>query len=146
MLRFRNVRALVTCRHWACASVGRGIMAVPWSLCWRSSAGAAVVLDWCCGISRRAFTHTASAGRGTASSSAVTQVTRSRCWWWWWWRSPAWADEWQITALHDHISFEMRMSANVWSCNSVKGLRSDECWRVCAELLELCVKGHELMH
>ncbi|CAM4721210.1 unnamed protein product [Leuciscus chuanchicus] len=45
-------------------------MAVPWSLCWRSSAGAAVVLDWCCGISRRAFTHTAS----SASSSAVTQV------------------------------------------------------------------------
>ncbi|KAK7118082.1 hypothetical protein R3I94_021809 [Phoxinus phoxinus] len=49
-------------------------MAVPWSLCWRSSAGAAVVLDWCCGLSRRAFTHTASASRRTASSSAVTQV------------------------------------------------------------------------
>ncbi|XP_056105857.1 all trans-polyprenyl-diphosphate synthase PDSS1-like isoform X2 [Rhinichthys klamathensis goyatoka] len=49
-------------------------MAVPWSLCWRSSAGAAVVLDWCCGLSRRAFTHTASAGRRSASSSAVTQV------------------------------------------------------------------------
>ncbi|XP_077100333.1 all trans-polyprenyl-diphosphate synthase PDSS1 isoform X1 [Siphateles boraxobius] len=56
------------------AALCRGVMAVPWSLCWRSSAGAAVVLDWCCGFSRRAITHTASASRMTASSSAVTQV------------------------------------------------------------------------
>uniref|UniRef100_A0A673L035 All trans-polyprenyl-diphosphate synthase PDSS1 n=1 Tax=Sinocyclocheilus rhinocerous TaxID=307959 RepID=A0A673L035_9TELE len=49
-------------------------MAVPWSRCWRSGAGAAVLLDWCCGFSRRAFTHAASAGRRTESSTAETQV------------------------------------------------------------------------
>ncbi|XP_067290711.1 decaprenyl-diphosphate synthase subunit 1 isoform X2 [Pseudorasbora parva] len=50
-------------------------MAVSWSRCWRSSAGAAaVLLDWCCGLSRRAFTHAASASRRTASSTAAKQV------------------------------------------------------------------------
>ncbi|XP_051737408.1 decaprenyl-diphosphate synthase subunit 1 isoform X2 [Ctenopharyngodon idella] len=49
-------------------------MAVSWSRCWRSSAGAAVLLDWCCGLGRRVFTHAASAGRRTASSTAATQV------------------------------------------------------------------------
>uniref|UniRef100_A0A8C2AQS1 All trans-polyprenyl-diphosphate synthase PDSS1 n=1 Tax=Cyprinus carpio TaxID=7962 RepID=A0A8C2AQS1_CYPCA len=49
-------------------------MAVPWSRCWRSGAGAAVLLDWCCGFSRRAFTHAASAGRRTDSSANATQV------------------------------------------------------------------------
>ncbi|XP_073686508.1 all trans-polyprenyl-diphosphate synthase PDSS1 isoform X1 [Garra rufa] len=49
-------------------------MAVPWSRCWRSSTGAAVLLDRCCGFSRRAFTHAASADRRTDSSTAATQV------------------------------------------------------------------------
>uniref|UniRef100_A0A672K2J1 Prenyl (decaprenyl) diphosphate synthase, subunit 1 n=1 Tax=Sinocyclocheilus grahami TaxID=75366 RepID=A0A672K2J1_SINGR len=48
-------------------------MAVPWS------AGAAVLLDWCCGFSRRAFTHAASAGRRTESSTAATQVNMLTC-------------------------------------------------------------------
>ncbi|XP_067234624.1 decaprenyl-diphosphate synthase subunit 1 isoform X1 [Chanodichthys erythropterus] len=68
MLLFRNVTSVCMCR--SCL----GSMAVPWSRCWRSSAGAAVLLDWCCGLSRRAFTHAASAGRRTASSTAATQV------------------------------------------------------------------------
>ncbi|RXN11887.1 decaprenyl-diphosphate synthase subunit 1-like protein [Labeo rohita] len=49
-------------------------MAVPWSRCWRSSTGASVLLDWCCGFSRRAFTHATSAGRRTDGSTAATQV------------------------------------------------------------------------
>lgn len=76
MLLFRNV----TRRHWACAGLVWSSMAVPWSRCWRSSAGAAVLLDWCCGLSRRAFTQAASSGRRTASSTAATQVALShRC-------------------------------------------------------------------
>ncbi|XP_051543551.1 all trans-polyprenyl-diphosphate synthase PDSS1-like isoform X2 [Myxocyprinus asiaticus] len=53
---------------------GLGSMAVQWRRCWRSSTGAAVILDWCCGISGRAFIHAASAGRETAASRAVRQV------------------------------------------------------------------------
>ncbi|XP_055037774.2 all trans-polyprenyl-diphosphate synthase PDSS1 [Misgurnus anguillicaudatus] len=41
-------------------------MAVPWRRCWRSRSGAAVILDWCSGISGRAFTRAAS----TASRDA----------------------------------------------------------------------------
>ncbi|XP_056306571.1 decaprenyl-diphosphate synthase subunit 1 isoform X1 [Danio aesculapii] len=48
-------------------------MAVPWSRSWRSSTRAAVLLQYCCISSRRAFTPAASAGR-RASTSAATQV------------------------------------------------------------------------
>ncbi|XP_051970116.1 all trans-polyprenyl-diphosphate synthase PDSS1-like [Xyrauchen texanus] len=53
---------------------GQGSMAVPWRRFWMSSAGAGVLLDWCCGISGRAFTHAASVGRESAAFRAVRQV------------------------------------------------------------------------
>ncbi|KAI7792485.1 decaprenyl-diphosphate synthase subunit 1 [Triplophysa rosa] len=43
-------------------------MAVPWRRCWRSKSGAAVLMDWCSGFSRRAFTRALLIGRESAAS------------------------------------------------------------------------------
>lgn len=60
--------------NWGVGLWGSSGMAVRWSRCWRSSTGAAVLLDWCCGFSRRVFTHAASGSGRTESSTAATQV------------------------------------------------------------------------
>ncbi|XP_026093323.1 all trans-polyprenyl-diphosphate synthase PDSS1 isoform X1 [Carassius auratus] len=50
-------------------------MAVPWSRCWRSGAGTAVLLDWCRGFSTRAFKVS---GRRTPCSTAAPQPATAR--------------------------------------------------------------------